>query len=55
MSKKKRDWLVLRLRGARAAQIGIVKAADAKAAIAAAIEEYELDPRDSNRFVAQPM
>ena len=33
----------------------IVKAADASAAIAAAIEENELDPRDSNRLVAQPM
>lgn len=52
---KKRDWLVLRLRGARAAQIGIVKATDASKAIAAAVEEFELDPRNSKRLIAQAM
>jgi hypothetical protein len=55
MSKKKTDWIVLRLRGARAAQIGMVKATDASKAIAAAVEEFELDPRDANRLIAHPM
>ena len=33
----------------------IVKAADASKAIAVVIEEFELDPRDSNRLIAQPV
>jgi hypothetical protein len=54
MSKKRLiNWLVYRLGGARAAQIGIVKATDADAAIAAAIIEYDLPAHDRKRLIAR--
>jgi hypothetical protein len=55
MAKKATDyrWKICRLRGTPAAFIGAVVATDEKAAIKAAIEEFEIDPAQQARLLAQ--
>jgi hypothetical protein len=47
------SWAIYRFRGAPAKLLGIVDAADEDAAIAKAIEEFELTGTQRSRLVAQ--
>jgi hypothetical protein len=52
-SGKVLEWLVYRLRGAKAAYLGLVKAPDQEAALAIAYEEFEIAPADRRRIIVR--
>ncbi len=48
-------WGISRIRGSKAGQLGVVTAADAKAAVKVAIEEFEItNPEHQSRLAARP-
>lgn len=53
-SARQSDWLIKKLVGARAKELGIVRAASAEEAIAQAVEDFGLRPADRSRLIAQP-
>jgi hypothetical protein len=53
MPKSELRWIITHIRGKRADRIGVVKAADADAAIKAAVREFGItDPDDRKRLCA---
>lgn len=48
------DWVIVRVRGARGEQLGIVSAPTREAAIERAMDEFDLAPIDKKRLMAQP-
>jgi hypothetical protein len=51
---KPKEWVAL-LVGKRAQRLGTVKAADAEAAIAAAIDEFKIAPERQGRVIVRPI
>jgi hypothetical protein len=55
MKKKEMKWRVVRIQGARAAEICVLNARSEEAAIKAAIKEFEIsDPSQQKRLAAHP-
>jgi hypothetical protein len=54
MGKSTSRWIISRIRGSKADQIGVVVAPDAAKAISKAVADFLIEPEDRPRVAARP-